>query len=77
MDLAEVLIAWDNMDNAAQRIATAQPFQMTEAASRLEDCRLAMRKTMQDFAYSQYRRDMVRRDNDLMDEIDAMMENEE
>jgi hypothetical protein len=34
--------AWDAMDSAAQRILTASPTQMTEAAERLEKARLRM-----------------------------------
>ncbi len=44
--------AWNEMDNAAQRIATALPFQMTEAAERLDKARLAMRKAIFDFRLS-------------------------
>lgn len=37
---------WDEMDNAAQRILTALPYQMTEAAERLDTARLLMRKAI-------------------------------
>ena len=39
----KLMEAWDEMDNAAQRILTAQPFQMTEASSRLDAARQSMR----------------------------------
>lgn len=49
--LIALLTAWDDMDNAAQRILTAQPFHMTSASEGLDKCRLEMRKAIQDFAY--------------------------
>ncbi len=41
-----LLEAWDEMDRAANRMITALPFQMTEAAERLEAARKAMREAI-------------------------------
>lgn len=46
---APVIMAWNDMDNAAQRVLTAQPFQMTEAADRLNKARLALREAIQKY----------------------------
>ncbi len=40
-------VAWDEMDASAQRILTAQPHQMSQAAERLEAARLSMRGAVQ------------------------------
>lgn len=45
--MTPLLEAWDEMDNAAQRVLTALPGQMTEAAARLDAARLAMRTVIQ------------------------------
>lgn len=42
--------AIDELDNAAQRMITALPFQMTEAAANLDAKRLAARKAMLEYA---------------------------
>lgn len=41
--------AWDEVDRAAQRVLTALPSQMTEAAERLDQSRLAFRAELQAF----------------------------
>jgi hypothetical protein len=42
-----LLRSWDDVDNAAQRVATSLPSQMTEAADRLERARIAHRDILQ------------------------------
>lgn len=42
-----LLHAWDEMDNAAARVSTSLPAQMTEAAARLERVRLETRAVVQ------------------------------
>lgn len=49
--LTVLLNAWDEMDNAAQKMATSLPSQMTAAVDNLEVKRLGMRKALQDYAY--------------------------
>jgi hypothetical protein len=44
---AEICKAWDDLDQAAQRIVTALPFQMTEASERLDEARKRMRQAIQ------------------------------
>ena len=41
-----ILAAWDEVDRASNRMITALPFQMTEAAERLEAARKAMREVL-------------------------------
>ena len=41
--LKEIFAVWDELDSAVNRIVTALPFQMTEAAERLEVARRKMR----------------------------------
>jgi hypothetical protein len=45
--LDRLMTAWDNMDNAAQAIATSLPHQMTVSAERLESARLKTREILQ------------------------------
>lgn len=45
-DFSKLLQAWDELDQAANRIVTALPFQMTEAAERLEVARKGMREAI-------------------------------
>jgi hypothetical protein len=42
-----LLVAWDEMDNAAQRISTSLPDKMSENVARLEKARLATREVVQ------------------------------
>ena len=46
-DRVELAETWDDMENAAQRVLTALPAQMTEAAERLDRERQRMRKLVQ------------------------------
>ena len=46
-DTDELMKAWDKMDRAAQRMLTAQPYQMTEAAERLDVARREMSTAVQ------------------------------
>lgn len=39
----ELLKAWDEMENAAQRVTTSLPGQLSESVARLEKARLAAR----------------------------------
>jgi hypothetical protein len=48
--LINLMAAADEFDNAAQRMLTAQPFQMAAAAERLDAARLAFRQLMNGFA---------------------------
>jgi hypothetical protein len=41
-----LMLAWDNLNSAARRILVAQPWQMTEAASRLDQAREEMQEVM-------------------------------
>lgn len=43
----EIMDAWDDLDIACNRIITALPFQMTEAAAALEVARRRMRAAVQ------------------------------
>lgn len=52
VSLIELLDAWESINNAAIRILTAQPHQMTAAAERLETTRLAMQDIIQNYAVS-------------------------
>jgi hypothetical protein len=54
-ELVALLTAWDEMDNAAQRMETALPSQMSAAVARLEGARLQMRAAIQRFAVQQSR----------------------
>lgn len=42
-----LLVAWDEMDNAAQRISISLPDKLSEAVARLEKARLATREVVQ------------------------------
>jgi hypothetical protein len=44
--LHPLMIAWDNMDSAAQRVLVAMPSQMTAAAEGLDIARRAMRDAL-------------------------------
>lgn len=44
--LLELYSAWDTLNQAAQRIITAQPHQMTESAEKLEMARENIRKAI-------------------------------
>lgn len=46
-DFVALMNAFDVLDGAAQRVIVAQPFQMTEAAERLDGARLKMREVLQ------------------------------
>lgn len=46
-DIMLLAAAWDRMDNAAQRVTTSLPFQITEAVATLDHERLAMRAVVQ------------------------------
>jgi hypothetical protein len=35
----ELLVAWDSLNGAIQRMLVSQPWQMTAASEHLEDCR--------------------------------------
>lgn len=54
--LDELMVAWDEMDNATQRMLTALPSQMTEAAARLEAMQRAMRTALQKVALAGLRK---------------------
>lgn len=45
-DYTKLLQAWDEMDRAANRMITALPFQMTDAAERLDAARKEMREAI-------------------------------
>lgn len=45
--IEELLEAWDEMDNAAQRISTSLPDKLSESVARLEKSRLATREVVQ------------------------------
>ncbi len=45
--ITELMTAWDNMDNAAQRMLTSLPHQISESAARLDAARLEMRGAVQ------------------------------
>lgn len=51
-ELAEVLKAWDNMENASQRVETSLPFQMSAAIAELELARKIMRNVLQRYTLS-------------------------
>jgi hypothetical protein len=42
-----LLVAWDEMDNAAQRVSISLPDKLTESVARLEKARLATREVVQ------------------------------
>lgn len=48
MDIAELMDAWNRLDNAAQRVSVAIPRQLTEASADLEMERKRFRSVMQD-----------------------------
>jgi len=49
----ELLLAlWDDLDKAAQRVLTSQPWQMTEAAIRLEEQRRLFREAINTYVLS-------------------------
>jgi hypothetical protein len=47
--IERLLVAWDNLDSAAQRVLCSLPSQMTTAAERLNDERLAFRAVITAF----------------------------
>lgn len=46
-DLVALMTAWDECDNAAQRVLTSLPSQMTFAAAALDSARQNMRSKLQ------------------------------
>jgi hypothetical protein len=42
-----LLVAWDEMDNAAQRVSISLPDKLSESVARLEKARLATRDVVQ------------------------------
>lgn len=42
-----LLVAWDEMDNAAQRVSISLPDKLSESVARLERARLATREVVQ------------------------------
>lgn len=48
--IVDLIDTYDGLDGAIDRIVTAQPSQMTDAAFRLETERRRFRKQLQDFA---------------------------
>lgn len=48
--LLELMSAWDEVDHAAQRVATALPSQISEAVEKLDAARLKMRAQVNQFA---------------------------
>lgn len=52
-DYEAVMEAWDDMDNAAQRVQVALPSQMTAAVERLDIARIRMRNALHAFYRAQ------------------------
>lgn len=51
-----LLIAYDELDSACQRVETALPYQMTGAIERLETTRIAFRRQLQEVALGEVNR---------------------
>lgn len=49
--MEELLKSWDELNSAIQRMLVSQPFQMTEAAARVEDARVKYNDLLWRFAY--------------------------
>lgn len=47
----QLLNAWDRMQGSVQRVLTSQPFQMTEAAARMDAERLSFNALIQRIAF--------------------------
>lgn len=45
--IEELMTAWDEMDNAAQRVAISLPDKLSESVARMETARLRTRDVMQ------------------------------
>ncbi|MBS3648777.1 hypothetical protein KEU06_09185 [Pseudaminobacter sp. 19-2017] len=50
--LIRLVSLWDDVDNAAARVETSLPFQMSEAIARLEETRKVFRIALQSYAMS-------------------------
>lgn len=48
-DAIRLMVAWDNLEVAAQKVETSLPWQMSDAIRELEAARLRMREVLQEF----------------------------